>query len=78
MHSTRLFVDPTGNRYVASLAPTEGFAPGGVLTGLHSVVIETDDGRWVGSVKIYPTVPLEVLSERELLWLLKEAKEAGR
>jgi len=46
MTSTRLFVGPLGSRYVARLTPRE--MSWGVATRLNAVVIETDDGRWIG------------------------------
>jgi len=71
MTSTRLFVDPLGSRYVARLTPRE--MSWGVATRLNAVVIETDDGRWVGSASIYHNIRLEDLSERELLDILGHA-----
>jgi hypothetical protein len=70
--STRLFVDPLGNRYVARLTPRER-ETGGVSDLLNVVVIETDAGAWVGSVGVYPNVRLEDLTKEELWRLLEQA-----
>jgi hypothetical protein len=72
MPELRLFCDPLGNRYRATLAPRER-ETGGVSTMLNVVVIETDAGEWVGSVGVYHTVRIEELTKEELWGLLERA-----
>ncbi len=73
----RLFVDVLGNSYVARIAPMERRGALGVDWRLNAVVVETEDGEWVGRAPIYHNITLESLSRRELGRLLDEAMGRG-
>ena len=74
----RLFVEAeTGERFRISIAPYERRNGRGVSQQLKALVVETEDGRWVGSVPIYRTVTLESLSEADLVQLLDQAVGRG-
>jgi hypothetical protein len=59
------------------LAPHERSGGLGVSPHLNALVFETEEGEWVGSVGVYPTVRLEELSDAELLDLLDQAISTG-
>ena len=74
----RLFVEAeTGERFRISIAPYERRTGRGVSRQLKALVVETEDGRWVGSVPIYRNVTLESLSEADLVQLLDQVEGKG-
>ena len=73
-----LFVEPeTGERYRISIAPYERRHGHGVSRQLNTLVVETEDARWIGSVPVYRTGTLESLSEADLVELLDQAVAQG-
>jgi hypothetical protein len=69
----RLFTDRPGNRYRVRITPRELSGGGGVSENLKAIVLETDEGQWVGAVPVYPHVALAGLSQEELGRLLDQA-----
>ncbi len=73
----RPFTDPSANRYRVRITPRELSGGRGVSESLKTIVFETDEGRWVGAVPVYPHVSLATLSPEELAHLLEQAKRRG-
>ncbi len=73
----RHITDSQGNGYVVHLAPHERQGSLGVSPYLNAVCFETEQGIWIGSVRVRPDVGLEDFTLRELRHLLARAR-AGR
>ena len=69
----RFFAPEDGMIYRVSIVPMERRGIPGVDRRLNSVVYETPDGRWVGSVSGYHTIMLDALTDADLEELLDQA-----
>ena len=61
----RTVCDRGGDTYYARLAPLER-PRGGVSSDMKALVVETAEGRWVGSTPVYGNVRLWTLTDSDL------------
>lgn len=71
----RLFVAPDGEVYRVFRTPLETRA--GPSRTHRTLVFETEDGDWVGTVPVAAEIPLEGLGVEDLLLLLGWAERSG-
>ncbi len=70
----RYITDSQGHRYAVHLTPHERRGSRGVHPYLNALCFETEQGLWIGSVRVHPDVTLEHFSLRELRHLLARVK----
>ena len=61
----RTVVDPIGDTYYARLAPLER-PRGGISKDMKTLVLENEEGGWVGSTPVYGNVRLWTLTDDDL------------
>jgi hypothetical protein len=69
----RLFIAPDGQVYRVYRAPRERAS--GISPIHRSLVFETEDGDWIGTVPVVAELELRHISVRDLLVLLEWAQE---